>query len=86
MQANGPEIDEDIFLALNDLSQELDAINLSPDYVANYQRPELPSGSITKECLVLTEKLSASGETDLYQEPFATPVKVINASNSELRG
>ena len=49
-------------------------------------RIEGQPGSWIKECLVLTEKLSASGDTDLNQPPVATPLKVKNASSSELRG
>ena len=33
-----------------------------------------------------TENVSKSGETDLNQVPFAIPLKVKNASNSELSG
>ena len=66
------EIDEDIFLALNDLSQELDAINLSPDYVANYQRPELPSGSITKDKIAMVIGALLEENTIVVDESVTT--------------
>jgi len=43
------EAEEDIYSALTDLSEELDAVNTLPAYVAEYKRPELPKGNISKE-------------------------------------
>ena len=52
-------VDEDILSALTDLANELGAINESPKFLAEYNRPELPEGNITKEklALVLGNKL-----------------------------
>ena len=52
-------VDEDILSALTDLANELGAINGSPKFLAEYNRPELPEGNITKEklALVLGNKL-----------------------------
>ena len=52
-------VDEDILSALTDLANELGAINESPKFLAEYNRPELPKGNITKEklALVLGNKL-----------------------------
>ena len=66
------EIDEDIFIALNDLAQELDAINLPPDYVANYQRPELPSGSITKDKIAMVIGALLEENTIVVDESVTT--------------
>ena len=45
------ETEEDIYSALLDLVDELGAINLEPAYLADYNRPEIPKGNITKENL-----------------------------------
>ena len=52
-------VDEDILSALTDLATELGAINESPNFLAEYNRPEVPKGNITKEklALVLGNKL-----------------------------
>ena len=45
------ETEEDIYSALLDLVDELGATNLEPAYLADYNRPEIPKGNITKENL-----------------------------------
>jgi acetolactate synthase-1/2/3 large subunit len=47
------DIHEDILSALTDLAVELGAINESPKFLAEYKRPEVPNGNITKEKLAL---------------------------------
>ncbi|MDG2000299.1 MAG: acetolactate synthase large subunit [Alphaproteobacteria bacterium] len=47
------DVDEDILSALTDLAVELGAINESPKFLAEYKRPEVPNGNITKEKLAL---------------------------------
>ena len=45
------ETEEDIYSALVDLVYELNATNFKSAYIAEYNRPQLPKGTITKENL-----------------------------------
>jgi acetolactate synthase-1/2/3 large subunit len=66
------EIEQDIICALRDLVNELGALNIAPAFIADFKRPETPSGEITKEKLAMAIGVSLPENAIVVDESVTT--------------